>query len=282
MGMSRARAVVAVALLLALGGVCASLAVWQYHRGRYKQQVDILMQARSTGASLGLTRGGAAALAAASAPRPPGASPMLDPFLYRPAQVRGRWVPEYRLFLDNRQHEGRQGVYVVMPLRIEGSPYLIAVVRGWLPRPDGLGQGAALYAWLNEQVPNDPAPVELSGTLARSVGNFARLPSSRGAPPFGGLWEYFDPVSYGLRLRAAKVPEMLLPYVLMQSGDTPPSVDPVSGVTDAAWVREWPSNVSDAPRHFGYAGQWLIFCLIAWGVALVIAWRARHPRAVNR
>lgn len=273
----RKRQWVAYGILLCLGGLFLGLANWQYQRGRYKSHITQLIQARQNSAPLVLSAGGAALL-----PRTPQASVLNDSFAYRPVLLQGYWLPTYRLYLDNRTHAGRTGVYLIMPLRIQNSNLVIPIVRAWLPRPDGLGQGQVMRDTLDKQIPQDATLVTVSGWLARSVGNFVSLSTVASAPAFGDLWERFDISTYQQRLLTAGLKDDLLPYLVFQLSGTPPSTDSRGQVTDAAWIRDWPAWSSDAPKHFAYMGQWLIFALIAWGAAIWLALRLRADARIHR
>ncbi len=54
--------------------------------------------------------------------------------LYRVARLRGTWLPRYTVFLDNRQMNGKQGFFVLTPLKLENSSTTVVVQRGWAQR----------------------------------------------------------------------------------------------------------------------------------------------------
>ena len=54
--------------------------------------------------------------------------------MYRPVVLRGTWLAQHTVFLDNRQMNGKPGFYVVTPLRLEGSGAVVLVERGWAQR----------------------------------------------------------------------------------------------------------------------------------------------------
>lgn len=64
-----------------------------------------------------------------------------DPFpgdsVGRPVVVEGTWVPDGTVLVSGREHDGRDGYWVVTPLAVggPGEPAL-PVVRGWVPTPD--------------------------------------------------------------------------------------------------------------------------------------------------
>lgn len=86
-----------------------------------------------------------------------------DPFpgdrVGQPVLLGGTWLPDATVLVSGREHEGREGYWVVTPIAIgaEDGPAL-PVVRGWVasqdvvpPPPEGYGE---LVAWLQ---PPDPA-----------------------------------------------------------------------------------------------------------------------------
>src|SRR5579871_1919761 len=50
--------------------------------------------------------------------------------------ARGRFIPKYVVYLDNRPQYGQPGFYVLMPLALKEGGYVL-VQRGWLPRHVG-------------------------------------------------------------------------------------------------------------------------------------------------
>ena len=51
----------------------------------------------------------------------PGGREAAADLLHRPVVLRGTWLPQHTVFLDNRQMDGKPGFYVVTPLQLEGS-----------------------------------------------------------------------------------------------------------------------------------------------------------------
>ena len=57
-----------------------------------------------------------------------------DAQLHRRVHLRGHWLADKTVFLDNRPMQGRVGFFVVTPLQLEGSSQAVLVQRGWAPR----------------------------------------------------------------------------------------------------------------------------------------------------
>ncbi len=52
---------------------------------------------------------------------------------YRTAQVTGKYNTAKQVFIDNKVFQGKTGVYVLTPLKLQDSEYSMLVNRGWVP-----------------------------------------------------------------------------------------------------------------------------------------------------
>ena len=52
---------------------------------------------------------------------------------YRKATVEGKYNLNKQIFIDNKIHLGKTGVYVMTPFKLKNSEYSILVNRGWVP-----------------------------------------------------------------------------------------------------------------------------------------------------
>lgn len=211
---------IATVLLVALG---LALGQWQARRAADK---DALAARQAAGAA-------AAPLLLGPAPLPFAA------LAARRVRVRGRFVPGWALYLENRPYRGRAGFYLLMPFQIDGSSMHVLVARGWLPR-DAAGR-ARLPAY------RTPAgDVTIEGIARPDVGRVLQLGN---APPLrpNAIVQNADlgqlSAASGLRLQ---------PFVIEQ-GDA----------GDEQLVRDWPAPSLGADRHRGYAFQWRALALMA-------------------
>src|SRR5690606_23041523 len=119
-------------LLLVAGAVTISLGQWQLSRADEKRAMVQRL---------------AAANGLQALPLSPSVSES-DLIEWRNAWARGSWQPGLSIYLDNRNHDGRPGYWVVTPfcLRSPDAPAevdaeavdcdrAVAVLRGWQPRP---------------------------------------------------------------------------------------------------------------------------------------------------
>jgi surfeit locus 1 family protein len=102
-------AVAGIALTLALGQ-------WQIGRAAYKENLQQRFDAQSREPALRV-----------------GGEPVeRDSILFRRVEVRGEFVPQHTVFVDNRIYKHQPGLHVATPLRIAGSQRHVLVNRGWV------------------------------------------------------------------------------------------------------------------------------------------------------
>lgn len=216
---------IATVLVVALG---IALGNWQERRADEKIATQARLDHGAAAAPLALT---GAPLAAAAVE-------------YRRVSATGHFVQDWPLYLDNRPYQGRAGVYLLMPFKIDGSDMHVLVQRGWLPR-DPLAR---------DKLPAFDTP---TGTVA--VDGVARLHSGHvmelGAGPAlapGAIVQNADP------LQVAKASGLTMqPFVLQQGTPARPYGD------DLRMGREWPASGMNPEKHQGYAFQWYALAAMA-------------------
>jgi surfeit locus 1 family protein len=161
---------------------------------------------------------------------------------YRPVVLRGTWVVQHTVYLDNRQMNGKPGFNVITPLLLEGSGRAVLVERGWVQR----------NFVDRERLP----PIETPGGLIELHGRMAPPPAKlyefAGAPA-GRIRQNLDLVQW-----RAETGLPLLDVAVQQTGE------PSEGL-----LRDWPAAASGAEKNYGYAFQWwalsgLIAILYVW------------------
>ena len=162
--------------------------------------------------------------------------------LHRPVQLKGHWLADQTVFLDNRQMNAKPGLYVITPLKIEGSSAVVVVQRGWIARNF-------------EDRTQLPKVRTLTGTVVVE-GRIAPPPSKlyeMGGPDSGVIRQNLD-----LSLFSAETGLPLLSMSIQQSG-----------AASDGLLREWPVVGTGVEKHYGYAFQW--FALSAL-IALLYVW----------
>lgn len=234
-------AVAAIALTVSLGN-------WQMNRAAYKQGLQAVRDAAD--------RGG---------PQPLGFSPTDAAIAAgQLVLVRGRFVAQDTVLIDNRTHNGIAGVHVVTALRIEspGSAQpgqLIPVLRGWIARDP------ADRSRLPQPV-TPPGVVEVEGRVESELAKAMELGADSAAGP---LWQNFD---YGRFEQRIGEPVMRL--VLRQ--------DALHGAADDGLVREWPVPGDGVARHHGYAFQWYSLAAMIAGLWMWFLVRSGRQRRQER
>lgn len=248
------RLLVALALLAIVAATCVSLGNWQLDRAAERDAIaTAIEQGRQSGGLL---------IDAHTAPEQ-----LHD---WRPAQASGTWLPRYTVLLDNRNYNGRPGLWVATPLQLDdGSGMALLVLRGWLPRPVAQGEG------LPDLTPATGVQ-QVSGQILSHVPRLFELWSREGADP-NVLPQPFPsagaspPRVQNLDLAdyASATGLKLLPVVLEQTSaeDVGPDL-----------VRDWPLPPTDSDTNRGYALQWFSFAAIAITAWIVIVWRALRTR----
>lgn len=257
-----ATAATGVGLLIAI--FTAALGVWQWNRAYDKETLLSEAQQRAEGLPL---------LA-------PGRSPRFDEGLapvdlnQRKARLKGRWLPETTLYLDNRLHEGRAGIQVVTAMILEDGS-IAWVNRGWAMKPPGLS-GPDTLALTRGDLHRPAADIDVS-LEAIALTDLMRRMELASQPEMlrqGALWQNLEWSALRARL-VERVPAepasglAVWPAIFWQTSAENSLQAPL--VTDPL-IRSLPQvKADDVSKHRGYAIQWWLMSL----VALAFAWRLR-------
>ncbi|MCU0928444.1 MAG: SURF1 family protein [Burkholderiaceae bacterium] len=221
------RAVVLLAALVAVA-LTARLGVWQLDRAAQKTALQRTIDERAVLPPLPADALATSADAATAQH-------------HRRIALRGTWVREHTVYLENRQMDQRPGFFAVTPLRLpDGSAVLVQ--RGWLPR--------------DAQDRTRLAPVRDDGGELELVGRIA--------PPPARLYE-FDPAAGG-RIRqnlelesfARETGLALRPLSILQL-DSP-------AFEGDGLRRQWSLPAVDVHKHYGYAFQWFALATLITGL----------------
>nr|WP_290359317.1 SURF1 family protein [Pelomonas sp. PFR6] len=228
--------IVLLAALLAVA-LTARLGIWQLDRAAQKRALQAAIDARGAQAPLAATELDAAAEASQ---------------LHRRVRLRGHWLAERTVFLDNRPMDGRFGFYIVTPLRLEGRAEAILVQRGWLPR----------NAQDRSRLPALATPagtVEIEGRLIAAPSRLYEFEASASGPIRQNL---------GAAAYAQETGQPLLPLTVLQTGP--------AGGEDGQLLRDWQPPDLGLQKHYGYAFQW--FALSALFLGLYVWFQLIRPR----
>jgi surfeit locus 1 family protein len=168
---------------------------------------------------------------------------------YRHVIVRGEFVREWPVYLENRPHNGEAGFYVLMPLKIEASNMYVLIARGWVKRD----------ITDRTKLPSIPVPagiVEIEGMAKRNPGKLFQLGNAEPLRP-NAIVQNMDIQTFA---HAANMP--MLPFLIEQSNDT-----------NDGLVRDWPQPSFGMEKNLGYAFQWYALAATAFIFFLVTGFR---------
>ncbi|MFG6440690.1 SURF1 family protein [Roseateles sp. LKC17W] len=229
--MTTRRWLVLIATLLAVA-LTARLGAWQLDRASHKLALQAAVDAEAA--------------------RPPLRNADLgDAAVHRGVVLRGTWVTERTVWLDNRPMDSRAGFYVVTPLRLAGRADAVLVQRGWAPRdPTDRSRVPPLAT--------PPGEVEITGRLAAAPSRLYEL----GQGAAGVIRQNLDPAAF-----AAESGLVLLPLTVVQTAP--------AGADDGL-LRHWPAPDLGLHKHYGYAFQWFALCALI--VGLYVWFQLLRPR----
>ena len=201
-----------------------SLGEWQAGRAREKQALQARIDALASGPVIVL----------------PGRTIEASEFAQRPVEVRGEFLADKTIFIDNRVYRMQPGYHVVTPLRISGSELHVVINRGWVaaaPRREVLPQVATPAG---EQI--------LRGIATIPLGRVYELgPDIAAGPVKQNLALDRLGAQWGIELQ---------PVAILQTGND------LNGLT-----RDWPRQDAGVNTHLAYALQWNVMAavgLILW------------------
>jgi surfeit locus 1 family protein len=168
-------------------------------------------------------------------------------------EVRGHYLGERQVLIDNMFIDGRIGYYAITAFRYADDEPLLIVNRGWIARPGkhepdpDLGVGGGTRT-IRGRVGNLPR------VAVRSAAAFERT----GGWPKTAIYPTLDSLSVELG-------EDLLPFILLLHPDA-----------DDGYVRRWQPRESGPMMHYGYAFQWFAMASAVLGIFI---WRMGKKRA---
>lgn len=213
--------------MLIVAAIGISLGQWQLRRAAEKEAIEQRIQEREKEPALRL-EGNAASAADA------------DALEFRKVTVRGTFLPDWTIYLDNRPYQGKPGFHVITPLKIAGSSRHILVERGWIARD--LADRSRIPA-----IATPVGNVEVTGTVRRHAGRLLQLGQPAPLKP-GAIVQNLDAAQMaqasGLDFEQ---------FIVEQTGDAGDGL-----------VRDWPRPSLGVDRHLGYAFQWFALAATAF------------------
>jgi surfeit locus 1 family protein len=173
----------------------------------------------------------------------------------RQVTVRGEFDFSQQVVILAQNYQGRPGVHLVTPLRIEGSDQAILVNRGWVPSREAVAGNLASY--------NEPGSVKISGTIQLPQS----LPRAAPASERGRQSEWYR---VDIPAIQAQLPYPVMPFYVQQS----PAAD---GAGSLPYRIAGEVDLGEGP-HLGYALQWFLFSLILLVGYLALVWQNQQTK----
>lgn len=232
--------VVAIAITLRLG-------VWQLSRAEEKLTLQSQILSQSQQAPL-------QAIDALAAPQ------NWDQ-VHRPVELTGQWLDDKTIYLDNRNHHGKTGFWVMTPLRWAPGQ-VVWVQRGWVQRDLRDARKAPTIFTPNGEV-------SLQGRIAPPLSQMVELASSVNLSPVQGQ----------------AVIQANLDMAQMKSlvNDNVSALVIQTGQDSDGLRRDWPVIAQSADKNKGYAFQWFALSTLIATLYLWFQWIQpfRHARKTN-
>ena len=219
------------AVALAAMALTASLGRWQLSRAAEKEALQAAIAERQRLPALD-----GASLAQALS------DDQARELLHRAITLRGQWLADRTVFLDNRPMARQTGFYVLTPLRLTGSDRVVLVQRGWAPRHQ-------VDRSLLPPVQTPTGAVQVSGRIAAHPPRVYQLGQEQG----GAIRQNLD-----LDAWRAETGLPLAPVLVVQTGAASDGLQ-----------RDWPEAASGVEKHYGYAFQWFGLCTL---IGLLLLW----------
>ena len=234
MKLERRRRIIVFVAALGAALLTARLGVWQLDRaaGKIARQQAVEAQGR---------------LPAIDAPA------MGLATLDRRVSLRGHWLADRTVLLENRPMDGQPGFDVLTPLQLDGRADVVVVQRGWVPRSQ----------LDRTQVPPFATPdgvVQVEGRVLKEPSRlFEFSPSASGL-----IRQNLDLAAYAQELHRP-----LMPVAVLETDA------PADGLR-----RDWPAPDLGLQMHYGYAVQWFALCALI--VGLYVWFQLLKPRRAAR
>lgn len=156
------------------------------------------------------------------------ARPDVD-LMHRRVVLRGHWLADKTVYLENRQMAGKPGFYVLTPLKLEDSSRAVVIQRGWVQR--SFTDRAALPV-----LATVAGEVVVEGRIAPAPAKLYEFSTSQ----LGHIRQNLDLPGFALEIG---VP--LSRYSVLQTG-----------ASGDGLARDWPAVNTGVEKHYGYAFQW--------------------------
>jgi surfeit locus 1 family protein len=267
---SKAKLLLAVIFFLSCAVGTFQLGQWQTRRGDEKQALEdqrTMAQAQRPAMQIA-------------------SSINLTEWAFRRVELKGEFLPDSWVLLDNRQVQGHPAVQLIQAFRVLPDGFLVAVDRGFLLRNPSKPRD--LPAGIMELITASPTP-SLVGMVLQQFPRSAELwgltvGSAERIHQEGRLWSNFDKRQF-----FANKAEPQANFVVQQLSDEE-TADKALGLADntlppsafreGVLIRVAPHFESQVLKHRGYAVQWYGITAALVLLTAVFVWRGLSKRGL--
>ena len=222
--------------------IAVSLGNWQLRRAEEKQALQERFDNRGRGGTLQV----------------PSRLVEMKDVEYARVLVRGEFLPQHTILLDNRVRNGVVGYDVLTPVRIEGGKLCVLVNRGWIaagPRRDVL-----------PKFPTPAGPQSLEGIAVAASGRYFEFGGDHAAGEDTGaavkpVWQNLNLERYAETTRLA-----LQPFIVRQTS-----------ASNDGLARIWERPDRGVNIHRGYAFQWYSLAVLILVLYVILNLRSIEP-----
>lgn len=168
----------------------------------------------------------------------------LEDYQYRQVEVRGSFIEDHAIYLDNKIYQGVAGYEILVPVKIANSSLHVLVNRGWIAAGTDRLQLPAVYFPRGE--------VTVTGMVASPMIKAMQLSEEITADK---LWINLDFELY------QKVTGLALQPILLLQQDNH---------IDDGLIRQWVRPDSGASKNIGYAIQWFLLAATICIIFLIL------------
>jgi len=166
---------------------------------------------------------------------------------YRKLVIKGRYLNQYLIYIDNKVHHGQVGYQVVIPLQLSGRDEIVLVNRGWLKATESRDR-------LPEVLLID-TEVTLSGVAKLDPKDVASFGSkNRLGHEWPALVRWLDPKSLNNDIAGEIAAFMFLQNPLPED----------------KLIREWKFINSPPEKNMSYAAQWFSMAGLLFIIYIVV------------
>jgi surfeit locus 1 family protein len=224
--------------------VFVSLGFWQLDRAEYKRDRFAEFEAKQSAEAIDFNKEKINRLEK-------------EELIWRRVKVRGEFLEQYQIILDNQVEDTRAGYYIYTPFKLDQSDKVVLINRGWLI--------ANADRKVSPEIITTNGTVEINAVIKEIPRTGLLLKES---PP-----EQMSESIYRVqRINIEEIEKLtslsLLPYIIRLEAES-----------EHGYKRKWRLPGSGENTHLGYAFQWFAFAVALLIIYLVLNIKKRQDKS---